>query len=104
MRIANRYDIGYLSEPLIGNRVHPAQETQRFSGSGREIREVRRALKIAFAEHAPAEMPVALKRSARRNLVTWAYRMGRWKFGQRHWRPALGYFLAGGEALLRTWG
>ncbi len=95
MRIASRYDVGYLAAPLVANRVHRSQETQRFSGAGREIREVRRALKSPSHEHAPAEMSPYLERSARRNLVTWAYRMGRWKLGQRRWRAALGYFCAG---------
>lgn len=100
MRIAVRYDVGYLPAPLVANRVHPRQETQRFSGAGREIREVRRALNIAFTEYAPAEMSLTLKRAARHNLVTWAYRMGRWKLAQHRWRAALGYLAAGGEALL----
>lgn len=100
MRIAGRYDVGYLAAPLVANRVHAGQETRRFSGAGREIREVRRALDIALAEHAPAGISHGLKRSACRNLASWSYRMGRWKLGERHWRAALGYFSAGGEALL----
>lgn len=102
MRIASRYDVGYLAAPLIANRTHANQETQRFSGAGREIREVRRALDIALSEYLPAGVSHGLKRAAHRNLIIWAYRMGRWKLGQRHWRAALGYFWAGGEALLNA--
>ena len=100
MRIASRYDVGYLPAQLIANRVHSSQETQRFSGAGREIREVKKALDIAFTEYASAGVSHGLKRAARRNLIAWAYRMGRWKLSQSHWRAALGYFWAGGEALL----
>ena len=100
LRIASRHDVGYLSTPLIGNRQHPNQETKRFSGAGREIREVQRALDIAFSEYPPVGISHQLQRSAYRNLLAWAYRMGRWKLGQRHWRAAFGYFRAGGNVLL----
>ena len=100
MRIASRYDVGYLAARLVAVRVHPSQETQRFSGAGREIHAVRRALAIAFAAHAPAGISPGLRRSARRNLAAWACRMARWKLGQRQWLPAFGYLRAGGEALL----
>lgn len=100
MRIASRYDVGYLAAQSVAVRVHAGQETQRFSGAGREIREVRRALDIALAEHAPAGVSPGLRRSARRNLAAWAYRMARWKLIQRQWLPAFGYLRAGGESLL----
>lgn len=103
MRIASRYDVGYLPAQLVASRVHPSQETQRFSGEGREIREVQKALEIAFTEHAPAGISPDLRRAAHRNLVAWAYRIGRWKLGQRRWRAAFGYLAAGGEALLGAW-
>jgi glycosyltransferase involved in cell wall biosynthesis len=104
MRIASQYDVGYLAARGVAVRIHPDQETQRFAGAGREIREVQRALKIALAEHAPAEVSTGLEGRARRNLVTWAYRMGRWKVGQRQWRSALGYLWSGSEAFLRSLG
>jgi glycosyltransferase involved in cell wall biosynthesis len=100
MRIAGRYDVGYLAAPLVASRVHAGQETARFSGAGSEIREVRKALEIAFKEHAPAGISPDLHRAARRSLIAWAYRMGRWRLGQHRWRSALGYFAAGGGALL----
>lgn len=100
MRIASRYDVGYLVAPLIANRVHASQETQRFNGRGQEIREVRRALDIAFAEFAPEGVSGALKRAAHRNLVAWAYRMGRWRLSQHQWRAALGYLWMGTETVL----
>ncbi len=100
MRIASHYDVGYLSAPLVAIRAHAGQETQRFSGAGREIREVHKALNIVFREHAVPKVSPSLRRGACRNLVTWAYRMGRWKLSQHQWRAALGYFAAGAKALL----
>lgn len=102
MRIASRYDVGYLATPLIANRVHTRQETQRFSGAGREIREVRRALDIVFTEYAPVEVSAALRSTAYHNLITWAYHMGRWKLGQRQWRSSFGYLRLSGEMYLKT--
>jgi glycosyltransferase involved in cell wall biosynthesis len=99
MRIASSHDVGYLATPLIANRVHNDQATQRFSGSGREIHEVQKALHIAFSRHALAGISSKLKRQAHLNLAAWAWRMGYWRLGQGCWRDASGYFLAGLGAL-----
>ncbi len=100
MRIATSYDIGYIDSPLVASRSHPAQATQRYSGWGHDVQEVRRALRIALVEHAPAGVSPTLRQDAKRNLINWAWAMGRWKLRQGHWRAALGYFEALFEALV----
>jgi glycosyltransferase involved in cell wall biosynthesis len=93
MRIASRYDVGYLSPPLIANRVHPGQTTNRYLG-GREILEVKRALDISFAEHMPDELDDTLVGRSDRALMKWATDMARWRASDGHLRPALGYLRA----------
>ncbi len=100
MRIAGRYDVGYLDEPLVGKRIHARQETSRFTGQGQEILELRLALALAFARYPRAPVSARVRSLARRNLVGWGLNIARWKLRQGRLRPALGYAHAALLALL----
>ncbi len=100
MRIAGRYDVGYLDEPLVGKRIHTNQETSRFTGQGREIMELRSAMAMAFARYPRGPVSARVRCRARRNLAGWGLNIARWKLRQGRLRPALGYMRAALMALL----
>jgi len=100
LRIASRYDVGYIADPLIQQRQHPEQETVRFAGSGRDYEDVLKALDIAFAAGLPKDCARHAQESYR-TLASQAWPMTRWKLRQGRLDAASRYMLVTARAGMR---
>lgn len=102
LRIASHYDVGFLSMPLIASRVHPAQETARFAGSGRDYVDVLRALKITFSRSMPGACAAA-ERDSFATLAAQALGMAKWRLKDGALLPALRYGSVAALARLQSY-
>ena len=82
VRIAARYPVAYLPEPLALYRVHPVSRTGRFLRTGENVRDLRRVIEIN-REHLPPEQADALTRRALRETATTCLRRARRALGRR---------------------
>jgi hypothetical protein len=73
LRLAIRWDVAYLSEPLVLLRRHRGQESNKFMRRPAEVSEVWRAFEIAL-ERAGQQLPDAeeLRQVALRHVVRWS--------------------------------
>ncbi len=100
MRIAAHYDVLYLAKPLIYQRVHSAQATARFQGTGRDYSDVLRALDIVRSRALPLEVLPAVT-SAYKTLSSHAVQMARWKMRQGQIASGTRYAVVATAAWLR---
>jgi glycosyltransferase involved in cell wall biosynthesis len=99
MRIAAHYDVGYLADPLIAQRVHPEQETAKFANTGRDYLDVLQALNLIFS----SRLPETHRRHARqtyRALASQSIGMAKWKIRQGQIANGLRYLSVAGKALV----
>ncbi|QLQ08034.1 MAG: glycosyltransferase [Anaerolineae bacterium] len=90
LRIASGSDVGYIHRPLIRQRVHTNQETNRFSGTGRDYQDVLHALSIAFGRAISPDC-ASHQRQAFRTLARQSRAMARWKLRQGKVRVSFRY-------------
>jgi glycosyltransferase involved in cell wall biosynthesis len=81
VRIAARYPVAYLPEPLALYRVHAVSRTGRFVRSGENVRDLRRVIEIN-REHLPPGRADALTRRALRETATTCLRRARRALGR----------------------
>jgi glycosyltransferase involved in cell wall biosynthesis len=81
VRIAARYPVAYLPEPLALYRVHAISRTGRFVRTGANVRDLRRVIEIN-REHLPPERADALTRKALRVTATTCLRRARRALGR----------------------
>jgi len=101
MRIAAHYDVIYLAEPLIYQRIHPEQETARFQGTGRDYQDVLRALDIVRLWPLSSDLLISVA-SAYKTLSKQAFQMARWKIRQGRISIGVHYSLVAITALQRS--
>jgi hypothetical protein len=101
MRIAAHYDVGYLADPLVAQRVHPEQETAKFANTGRDYLDVLHALNIVFSRKLP-QTHLQHSRRAYQTLRSQAIGMAKWKFHQGQIVNGLRYMCVAGMALFRA--
>ena len=90
LRLAAHCHVGYVAEPLTSLRVHPGQETARFSSTGRDYQDVLRALDIVFVEDLPPEC-AQYARAIYHTLARQSQVMARWQIRQGKISSGLGY-------------
>jgi glycosyltransferase involved in cell wall biosynthesis len=104
MRIAKQYNVGYLSKPLLAQRVHPQQETMRFKGTGKDYLDALKVLRLVFSETLPEKYSRHAS-AAYSTLYMQAIRMSKWKLQQGLLSHGLRYLwvaiLSGCNYLLR---
>lgn len=92
LRIAGRYSIGYINEPLVAHRIHQSQEGARFRGTGRDYMDNYRVLNTVYSTSLPPNCAntasLAYKTLAAQSLAMarWRLRMGQ---PQNAWRYTL---------------
>lgn len=78
LRMAARYDVGFIARPLVAHRVHAAQEGGRYRDTGRDFEDVLRALDMVFSRELPDRCAeTAFK--AYQTLAAQARTMARWQ-------------------------
>ena len=90
LRLASKYDFGYLADRLVSVRVHAAQETARFSATGRDYEDVLRALDLVRARVMSPECMHYLP-DCYRTLARQARAMARWNMRDGHLGTCLRY-------------
>lgn len=90
LRIASRYDIGYIARPLVAHRVHATQETGRFGGSGRDYQDILHALNIIYGNVLPLDC-AQYAHKAYETLAHQAYDLARWQVRRVRPIPAARY-------------
>jgi hypothetical protein len=90
LRLAVGSDIGYLVAQLVTLRVHPDQETARFSSSGRDYQDILTALDLVFSRDLPPDCSQYASQ-AYFTLARQSQRMLRWQLTQGNIAPAFRY-------------
>jgi hypothetical protein len=99
LRMAARYDVGFLARPLVAHRVHDGQEGARFRGTGRDYLDVVRVLDRTFSRDLPGRC-ARFRREMYLTLCRQAIPMARWKFRSGQIGPALRYTYIALKSLL----
>lgn len=90
MRIALAYDIAFVARPLVAYRVHSAQESHRFLGTGRDYIELLKSFDSIFSDRLPTQY-AQYAAASYRTLAAQALPMSRWKLRQGRILPAIRY-------------
>ena len=101
MRIAAYYDVGYLKEPLVSQRVHSEQETAKFANSGRDYLDILHALNIVFSR-ALSHTYIRYASKTYQTLGSQALGMAKWMFQQGRIANGLRYMFVAGIAFIRA--
>jgi glycosyltransferase involved in cell wall biosynthesis len=102
LRIAAHYDVGYLADPLVAQRVHPEQETAKFANTGRDYFDVLHAFRIVFSRKLP-QTHLRYARRAYRTLAAQAIGMAKWKLRQGQIVNGLRYISVTNLALVHAY-
>ena len=92
LRLALRYDVAYIAEPLVRWRRHAGQESSRYLERVREVDEVWRAFQIVFSEQfSLIPEPETMYELAMEHLTRWSYAFSRYNLQRRRLGDAWEY-------------